>query len=103
MPFKTKGSAFEKNFNAIEKLFRKENFVNYKTIITTNQPYISSILYKYHYYCWFPLIQHYIATDNKNKVNFMLDFMDNNLITDSDFDISIKKWLQQLDFINNNK
>lgn|GEM_PF-4660490 len=96
MPFKTKDTPFETNFNEIEKLLKKENFINYKTIATTDQPYISPILYRYPYYCWRPLIEHYIELKNENKVKEMLKFMKNILIADN-FDISFEEVIKGLD------
>jgi hypothetical protein len=96
MPFTTKGTDFETNFNAVETLFKKENFINYKTVLTTDQPRISSILFRYHLYCWLPLIKHYINYDNKEKITLLLNFMKNDLTVGNGHDFTIEEWITQL-------
>ncbi|MDR1653477.1 MAG: hypothetical protein LBS01_07525 [Prevotellaceae bacterium] len=102
IPFNTKGTSFEWDFSAIDNLLKKENFENYKTILSTDQPYISPILFRYHYYCWMPLMQHYIDTDNNKKSELLLDFINDNLISGGYFDAKtdsiIKGWLKELNF-----
>ncbi|MDR3286071.1 MAG: hypothetical protein LBT27_01340 [Prevotellaceae bacterium] len=95
LPFKTEGTSFESNFIEMENLLKNENFVNYKTIITTNQPYISPILFRYHYYCWSSLMLHYLKINDNKKVNFLFDFINNNLMTGCDFDKPLKGFLEQ--------
>jgi len=93
MPFKTKGTQYESNYEFMERFLKKENFVDYPTVATTDQPRISTLLYKYTAYCWYPLIKHYIDLKNEEKEIELLKFLKHNLIVDN-FGLSFEEWLK---------
>ncbi len=79
MPFKTVGTEYETDQNTLKLIIDKNNFKDYKSILSTNQPRISGNLLYYYATSMIQLAKKYKENNQKEKLSDLIIFYENYL------------------------
>jgi tetratricopeptide (TPR) repeat protein len=79
VPFNTQNSIWRNDINSLESILHTGSLDDYKTIVETNQPRVSSyVLYSY-YISLFYLAEHYRLTDQSSRIDDIIEFYSSHL------------------------
>jgi len=99
MPFETKDTNYESDFEALQELLNKKNLTHYNSILTTNQPRVSGILMYTYSNAITNLTNIYLQNNDNDKVSEMINFYNKNIKIglNNEYEEVILKMLKMMD------
>jgi tetratricopeptide (TPR) repeat protein len=78
LPFNTFGTEYEQDINSLKELVKIDNFKDYKSILETNQPRISGIVFYAYANTMIQLAKYYMENKQIDKIDNLIDLYESN-------------------------
>lgn len=79
VPFNTQNTIWQNDIQSLESILHNGSLDNYKTIVETNQPRVSSLVLYSYYLSLFYLAEHYKLTDQSSRIDDIIEFYKSHL------------------------